>query len=321
MGVLVTSMTIALLIFEKKSLQAEVVYAGYVACSLGHLATDFYQEDITKIRADVSMPSFLTDLTEEVKSQHFDYIGDRKELEVVKRILCTDNNCNNICLVGDSGSGKTQLVKYLASQINCGNVPEKLQGALIVSVTSTELVAGASLVGTLQKKITRMIRFAENYTKITEKRCVIFIDELHQTITAGNLTASDTANIAEALLTHLTSLNICVIGATTTTNYERLKANQPFTKRFVPIKMPIMGPQRMRRILRAHLEKSLCKKPGLKEKLLDQDLEKIEQQAQNKGSDNIRQSKLWIDLVLDEMHQKNKSVAEALNELEAFFVL
>ncbi|MCP5503756.1 MAG: AAA family ATPase [Chlamydiales bacterium] len=186
--------------------------------------------------------------------------------------------------MGEPGSGKTELIKYLASEINRGNVPG-CEGWRVFSTTCTAIIEGTKYVGMMQEKIGRMFRYFESRLQ-EEEKVVVFIDEIHQAVSTGKSMSSDATSIAEALLTYMANPNIRVIAATTHENSAKLDQNPPFRDRFEKVTMPRMTPTRRQKILEFHLGEIQTQFPDLT--LPENFFERVQLANSLKGEKSLR---------------------------------
>jgi ATP-dependent Clp protease ATP-binding subunit ClpC len=184
------------------------------------------------IRSNTPMlDKFSKDLTEVASSHGFDpIIGRHKEMNMIMQIL-TRRTKNNPCLIGDPGVGKTAIVEYLAQMIQKGEVPEILKNKRVVSFDISSLVAGSKFRGEFEERI----KVAINEVK-KAKDVILFIDELHTIIGAGNAEgAVDAANI---LKPSLARGELQIIGATTIKEYRKhIEKDAALERRFQPVKV------------------------------------------------------------------------------------
>lgn len=161
-------------------------------------------------------------------------VGRDAEIRRMEQVLLYPERDKSIIITGDAGSGKTALVKGLAYRIQTGNVPEALKNLKIISIDTTTMVAGTKYVGTLEDKMKAILEEASK-----DKNIVIFIDEIHQTISGGKAEGSDNT-VAEILKPYLDG-KVRIIGATTTEEYaEHIEPNGAFKTRLkkIAIKEP-----------------------------------------------------------------------------------
>ncbi len=175
------------------------------------------------------LDNFSRDLTKLAEEGKIDpVIGRDKEVKRISQILSRKKK-NNAVIVGEAGVGKTALVEKLALSIKEGNCPSNLIDKRIVSLDLTSLVAGTKYRGQFEERIKAIIN--ELYEV---KNVVIFIDELHTMVGAGNASGSmDAANILKPALSRG---EIQCIGATTFDEYKKhLEKDSALVRRFQKI--------------------------------------------------------------------------------------
>lgn len=174
------------------------------------------------------------DLVEQAKNNKYDpVIGRDKQIDEVIEILSRRKK-NNPVLIGPAGVGKTAIVEGLAERIAEGNVPSKMKDMHIISININDMVAGSSLRGSFEEKLKEVIDQAKKNPNI-----VLFIDELHNIVGAGS-TDSETNNgdAANILKPALASGDLKLIGATTTSEYQRIEKDSALARRFQPVQVP-----------------------------------------------------------------------------------
>ncbi|MFW2389864.1 MAG: ATP-dependent Clp protease ATP-binding subunit [Polyangiales bacterium] len=93
------------------------------------------------------------DLTRLAAQDAFDpFVGREAELRRMLQVLARREE-NNPLLVGENGTGRTAIVRALASRIAAGEVPDLLADKRIVALDSGELVAGTKLRGQLEERM------------------------------------------------------------------------------------------------------------------------------------------------------------------------
>jgi len=117
-------------------------------------------------------------------------------------------------IVGDAGVGKSALVEKLALMIHKGDCPTNLLDKRIVSLDLTSLVAGTKYRGQFEERIKAILNELQEAPNV-----VVFIDELHTMVGAGNASGSmDAANIPKPALARG---EIQCIGATTFDEFKK----------------------------------------------------------------------------------------------------
>jgi len=200
------------------------------------MSVDFFEEGQTpsskKIRKGSETPildNFSRDLTKLAQEGKIDpVIGREKEVKRIAQVLSRKKK-NNAVIVGDAGVGKSALVEKLALIIHEGNCPTNLLDKRIVSLDLTSLVAGTKYRGQFEERIKAIIN--ELYEV---KNVVLFIDELHTMVGAGNASGSmDAANILKPALARG---ELQCIGATTFDEYKKhLEKDSALVRRFQKI--------------------------------------------------------------------------------------
>lgn len=191
-----------------------------------------------------SVPNFVTELT--ARAEEGVYIEPEGVLENVQAVLNSNDESNNVILLGDAGSGKTAFVQHLARLIKGGQRP-LFQGCKVFSTTATEMMADQTYVGQAEGRIKELMDFLEGQGEV-----ILFIDEVHQLIGTGSHRRKP-HDFASMLLTRITNPKIRLIGATTYVDAQHLKKNPAFESRFTQIKMPPMSDALRMRILEATL--------------------------------------------------------------------
>jgi ATP-dependent Clp protease ATP-binding subunit ClpC len=200
------------------------------------MAVDFFEEGQTtnpkKVRKGSNTPildNFSRDLTKLAEEGKIDpVVGRDKEVKRIAQILSRKKK-NNAVIVGDAGVGKSALVEKLALMINKGECPSNLIDKRIVSLDLTSLVAGTKYRGQFEERIKAILNELQEVTNV-----VVFIDELHTMVGAGNASGSmDAANILKPALARG---EIQCIGATTFDEYKKhLEKDSALVRRFQKI--------------------------------------------------------------------------------------
>ena len=140
-------------------------------------------------------------------------IGREREIRRVIQILSRRRK-NNPALIGEPGVGKTAVVEGLAEAIAAGDVPFMLRDKRVVSLSMSNVVAGAKYRGEFEERLHGILKEIRRAGNI-----ILFIDEMHTLIGAGGAEGSlDAANILKPALSRG---EIQVIGATTVKEYRK----------------------------------------------------------------------------------------------------
>ncbi|MFZ4813880.1 MAG: ATP-dependent Clp protease ATP-binding subunit [Phototrophicaceae bacterium] len=172
-----------------------------------------------------------------------------REIRAVARTLARSKK-NNPLLLGDAGVGKTAVVEGLAYAIAKDIAPKSLSAKRIVEIEVGSLVAGTSLRGQFEERLTGIIHEAARAGNV-----ILFIDEIHTIVGAGDTIDSnlDAANILKPALARG---EIMVIGATTHEEYRKAIAQDPaLARRFRPINIDEPGREDAIRIINGQRER------------------------------------------------------------------
>lgn len=194
------------------------------------------QEDINKsIRAKKTsdtksktpvLDNFCRDVSKAVDRGEIDpVVGRKTEIKRVSQILSRRKK-NNPVLIGEPGVGKTSIVEGLAQLIKDGEAPRTLAGKKIFTLELASIVAGTKYRGQFEERMKAILEECKANPDI-----ILFIDELHTIIGAGNASGSlDASNIVKPALARG---EIQIIGATTLDEYrENIEKDGALTRRF-----------------------------------------------------------------------------------------
>ena len=175
------------------------------------------------------LDNFSRDLNKLAEEGKIDpVIGRDKEVKRIAQILSRKKK-NNVVIVGDAGVGKSALVEKLALMIIKGDCPSNLLDKRIMSLDLTSIVAGTKYRGQFEERIKAILNELQN-----EPNVIVFIDELHTMVGAGNASgAMDAANILKPALARG---EIQCIGATTFDEYKKhIEKDSALVRRFQKI--------------------------------------------------------------------------------------
>lgn len=176
------------------------------------------------------LEKYTINLTERAKSGKLDpVIGRDTEVRRVIQILSRRTK-NNPVLLGDPGVGKTAIVEGLALRIIDGDVPNSLRNKAILSLDLAAMLAGAAFRGEFEKRLKAVLEAIEK----SEGQYVLFIDELHTIVGAGN--AEGAVDAGNMLKPALARGLLHAIGATTVREYRQYIEKDPaLERRFQPV--------------------------------------------------------------------------------------
>lgn len=174
-------------------------------------------DDKGKKKSDGQTPvldNFSKDLNKLAEEGKLDpVIGRKKEIIRIAQILSRRKK-NNPIIIGEPGAGKTAIVEGLAMMIHNGECPKNLMDKRILNLDINSLVAGTKYRGQFEERMKVIIEELQSSPNI-----IIFIDEIHTMVGAGNSSGSlDASNILKPALSRG---EIQCIGATTLDEYRK----------------------------------------------------------------------------------------------------
>ena len=177
-----------------------------------------------------SLEKFGTDLTERARAGKLDpVIGRDEEIRRVIQVLSRRSK-NNPVLIGEPGVGKTAIAEGLALRVVAGDVPDTLKDRRVVSLDIGSLIAGAKYRGEFEDRLKAVLREVEE----AAGQVILFIDELHTIVGAGN--AEGSADAANMLKPALARGELRCIGATTLDEYRKyVEGDAALARRFQPV--------------------------------------------------------------------------------------
>lgn len=175
------------------------------------------------------LSKYARDLVELARQGKVDpVIGRNDEVRRVLQILTRKTKSNPV-LIGEPGVGKTAVVFGLALRIAEGSVPDLLKDRRVLDLSLSSMVAGAKHRGEFEERLEGVVQEA-----MADPRIVLFIDEIHQLVGAGDSRGGmDASNILKPALARG---DFPVLGATTTDEYRKyIEADPALERRFQPV--------------------------------------------------------------------------------------
>lgn len=171
--------------------------------------------DITKMAASKPLP---------------DFVGREEQVKRVVDILSQEKG-KNVLLLGEPGSGREALVKYLAKLIISGDAPRALATKRLVGIETTKLLAGITNQGDLAQRIKDVFEEVKSSGNI-----VLYIEEI-QDLGIGEV--GGRYNLYSLILPFLESSDFQFIAITEEANLSRvLEKNKSFASLFTKVELP-----------------------------------------------------------------------------------
>jgi ATP-dependent Clp protease ATP-binding subunit ClpC len=231
----IKSITTIKTIFENNGLHYDLIFKNYQKIKdMAYFESDENEESSkpknkrhggTSSKTPI-LDNFSKDITKLAEEGKLDpIIGRDKEIQRIAQILCRRKK-NNPVLIGPAGGGKTSLVDGLAQKIKDGKAPRFLQNKRILSLDMSSVVAGTKYRGQFEERMKGILD-----ELVGNKEVILFIDELHTIVGAGNSQGNlDASNIFKPALSRG---EIQIIGATTLDEFRsNIEKDAALTRRF-----------------------------------------------------------------------------------------
>ena len=189
------------------------------------------------------LDSFGRDLTKAAEEGRLDpIVGRETELERIAQVLSRRKK-NNPILIGDPGVGKSAIAEGLAQRIVEHRVSRTLYNKRIVVLDLGSVVAGTKYRGQFEERMKSILNELEKNPDI-----ILFIDEIHTIIGAGNANGSlDASNMFKPALARG---ELQCIGATTLDEYRQyIEKDGALERRFQKILVEPTTPEETVQIL------------------------------------------------------------------------
>jgi ATP-dependent Clp protease ATP-binding subunit ClpC len=161
-----------------------------------------------------ALDNFGRDITKLAKDGALDpIVGRETELERIAQILSRRKK-NNPILIGDPGVGKSAIVEGLALKIVNRQISHSMFDKRVVALDMGSIVAGTKYRGQFEERIKAILNELQKNPNI-----IVFIDEIHTMVGAGNAVGSlDASNMFKPALARG---ELQCIGATTLDEYRQ----------------------------------------------------------------------------------------------------
>lgn len=172
-----------------------------------------------------SLEDFCIDLTNKARNHELDpLIGREEELQQIVKTLLRKTK-SNVLILGEPGSGKTQLVEGLA-QLIVSDSSTALSDVRILSLDTGALISGTKFRGELEERIAILLDYCKK-----NPNNIIFIDEIHTIVGLGNYEGS--LDLSNLLKPPLSRGQFKCIGATTRKEFKQnIERDKALTRRF-----------------------------------------------------------------------------------------
>ena len=155
---------------------------------------------------------YTINLHEEISNGKYDkLIGREDVLDNVIKVLSRRRK-NNVILVGKPGTGKTSIGYRLAEMIDCGSVPDNLEGKQVVMLDVMALLSGTHLRGMFEERVDGLFKELKNNSNY-----ILFIDDMQNIV--RNTGKDKDGDLSDVISKILTEGNVRVVGTISFKDY------------------------------------------------------------------------------------------------------
>ena len=155
---------------------------------------------------------YTINLHEEIENGKYDkLIGREDVLDNVIKVLSRRRK-NNVILVGKPGTGKTSIGYRLAEMIDCGSVPDNLEGKQVVMLDVMALLSGTHLRGMFEERVDGLFKELKNNSNY-----ILFIDDMQNIV--RNTGKDKDGDLSDVISKILTEGDVRVVGTISFKDY------------------------------------------------------------------------------------------------------
>ena len=176
--------------------------------------------------------AYSTDLTERAKEGEIDPVVGRDRERVEIRELLLRKKRPSIMLLGEAGVGKTAIAEGLAQDIVDGKGEAELANARVIALDLNAMNAGTQFRGMFEERLKPILEgLEERGGYLKGQKVILFIDEIHSALTAGNAIGGTSAG--QIMKPVLARGGVTCIGATTTEEFKKhIEDDKAMMRRF-----------------------------------------------------------------------------------------
>ena len=155
---------------------------------------------------------YTINLHEEIANGKYDKLIGREDiLDNVIKVLSRRRK-NNVILVGKPGTGKTSIGYRLAEMIDCGSVPDNLEGKQVVMLDVMALLSGTHLRGMFEERVDGLFKELKNNSNY-----ILFIDDMQNIV--RNTGKDKDGDLSDVISKILTEGDVRVVGTISFKDY------------------------------------------------------------------------------------------------------
>lgn len=180
------------------------------------------------------------------KNINANIVGRKKELKVLKEVL-SKNIKHNAVLVGESGVGKTEIVKMLNNEIKNGNVPKDLINKEILILNPTVIFENVMFKNMAEERLRSIF---SDLTK--KKKYILLIENIHELLVGET-------NLSLAIGRILEDYEGRIIATTIPSFFKTISESHLLNKNLHKISVESMTPEETMEVLKSKIEQMIEK--------------------------------------------------------------
>ena len=201
---------------EQKSPKVKKVDNSYISNNHQNAKIPLKSEINSKVFVQNGNTPFINKYTinlhEEIANGKYDKLIGREDiLDNVIKVLSRRRK-NNVILVGKPGTGKTSIGYRLAEMIDCGSVPDNLEGKQVVMLDVMALLSGTHLRGMFEERVDGLFKELKNNSNY-----ILFIDDMQNIV--RNTGKDKDGDLSDVISKILTEGDVRVVGTISFKDY------------------------------------------------------------------------------------------------------
>ncbi len=170
------------------------------------------------------LSKYTSNIVKQAETGDFEYIINRdKELKSITEILSRKSK-PNVIIQGESGIGKSVLIKNLALLIAEKKIVDVLQEATLLEIHTSELLSGASYKGEVEDRLKEIFTEAKSYNFP-----ILVLDDFHALLQDSGMSQG----ILNVIKSELNKGELVIIGVTSPEHFRKhITADDALNRRF-----------------------------------------------------------------------------------------
>ncbi len=126
----------------------------------------------------ISKDEVFYDISDEVEKKEPHFLHREKEIKQLIEILSSESK-KNVLMIGESGVGKSSLIKFLAQKIIKGQVPDALYNYKVKEINFVSLLTGSKYRGQFEEKGLKLLH------DLRDSKTILVLEDIHLMMTSA----------------------------------------------------------------------------------------------------------------------------------------